>query len=204
MLLWLTLACGEQEEAETAPVDSWVAAPSGEVWADAPTEGMQRTSKVFVTEEFRCWRWEDATGPGVSVGELRDGQLIWVDSFHGELGEGEASKPLRAYQRAWSEWDRRAEHLQSAWSEGGRWVDPVEDVAGQEALEHHIERTMNGVMTRRFTFAERGGVDIVDDRFRFHWDMQWKKSGDSVLLGWDYGRLDASGRIELLVGCWER
>ena len=68
----------------------------------------------------------------------------------------------------------------------------------------HIDQTMRGPLTRRFTFVERGGVDVVEDRFRFHWDMQWRRSGNSVLLGFDYGRFDEAGQIELLVGCWER
>lgn len=204
LLLWLTLACGEQDETETHAVDAWLSQGMPGHWSASPIEGMTRTSKVFITEEYRCWRWDSAQGPGVSVGEAVDGQLAWVDSFHGELGEGEPSEALRSYQRAWSHPRERVEQLEAGWAEGGRWVDPVEDVSGREPLAEHIDQTMQGALTKRFTFVERGGTDLDEGRFRFHWDMQWKKSGNSVLLGWDYGKLDESGRIELLVGCWER
>lgn len=164
---------------------------------------MNRTSDVAVTAEFRCWRWENGGDVGVAMGAVEGDALVDVLVFPGEVGQGEHASAVRAYQAAWRDLDEADVWLEKGFSEDGRFVDPTAEVHGRSALVEHIRKTMSNPLLSKFTFAEVGGMDLDEGAFRFHWDMQWKKSGRSQLQGYDIGQLDAEGRVELLVGCWE-
>ena len=193
MILVALLACGEDEEAAEL-VDSWLA-------AEAPE--MTRTSAVSVTAEFRCWRHEDAAGAGVRVATLDGDAIAKVVHFDGEVGSGEYLESVRSYQAAWVDVDERDKHLMRGWSPGGRFVDPSADVKGRERLEDHIDQTLSNPLVAGVEFVEVGGMDQEGDAFRFHWQMVGKGKGKVWIEGYDYGELDETGRVKLLVGCWE-
>ena len=190
MIALFLFGCGE-DEAER--VDAWIAANG------AP----ERTGEVSVTAEFRCWRDADDDGPGVSIATLAGEAITQVVRFDGEVGSGEPIAQVRGYQAAWADLEQTEVHLAKAWAPGGRFVVPSADVKGRDRLEEHIATVMGNPVFGRVEFADVGGMDQQGDAFRFHWEMRGG-AGRVWLTGYDYGVLDEYGRIELLVGCWER
>ena len=190
MIALLLIACGDKDD---GVVDAWLA-------ANAPE--MTRTSEVSVTAEFRCWRYADSDGSGVSIATLDGEQIAKIVHFSGDVGASEFNPEIRAYQAAWVDLANTGSHLQEGWAPGGRFVDPSADVKGRERLEDHIERVAGNPLFGKMEFEQVGGMDVQGDTFRFHWQMVGP-GGKVWISGYDYGEVDEHGRVDLLVGCWE-
>lgn len=110
----------------------------------------------------------------------------------------DVAQTVATYGAAWNERDAdaRAALLEAAWSLDGTYQDPTGRADGRDALVAHIggfQQTMPG-----HTIDQESGVDVYGNVFRFAWSM---RNADGVVLeGFDYGELDADGRIARIVG----
>jgi hypothetical protein len=110
--------------------------------------------------------------------------------------------PITAYGHAWLETDpqRRRELLETAWAPDAVYCDPIDQVAGREALAEHIAATQASL--------GGGSVAVTSEPVRHHdsaffrWSMT-DASGSTVLTGWDVVQLDDAGRISRLTGFFD-
>ena len=110
--------------------------------------------------------------------------------------------PIAAYGAAWLETEagRRLELLDVAWQPEAVYCDPLDVVAGREALSAHIAATQAGL---------RGGrVAVTSEPVRHHdaaffrWTMT-DAAGATVMTGFDVVQLAADGRIARLTGFFD-
>ena len=111
--------------------------------------------------------------------------------------------PITAYGAAWVETDeqRRTSLLETAWASGAVYCDPIDRVAGREALSAHIATTQGQLAG--------GRVEVTSEPVRHHdsaffrWTMT-DAAGGTVLTGWDVVQLDETGRISRLTGFFDQ
>ena len=110
-----------------------------------------------------------------------------------------ASEVVAAYGAAWDEPDeaKRREVLETAWSEGGLYLDLTGRADGREALVRHIGGFRDAMPGHRILMAS--GVDEHDGYLRFAWKVIDPK-GNEVMEGCDFGALDAEGKLKMIVG----
>lgn len=104
------------------------------------------------------------------------------------------SATVERYFAAWNETDpgRRSEAVARAWSSDGRYVDPVADATGHEAISDMIggvHQQYPGV-----TLRCSSDVDSHHDVVRFDWEIL-DADGDRMLSGIDVARLTDDGRL---------
>jgi hypothetical protein len=111
----------------------------------------------------------------------------------------EAAEAVAVYGSAWSEADdgARLAILSRCWAPDGVYCDPSARVEGREALAKHIGGFQQTFAGHRIDAAS--GVDSHDGFFRFAWRM-FGPDDAALLEGCDFGRLNADGQIELIVG----
>jgi hypothetical protein len=104
-----------------------------------------------------------------------------------------------AYFAMWNEEDttKRAHHIEKAWMDSGRYVDPARDATGYAALNqmvtdarphfpgHKVERT--------------SAIDAHHDQLRFSWDVV-APDGSVAVSGIDVGVVAQDGRLERITG----
>src|SRR5205823_351773 len=75
------------------------------------------------------------------------------------------------YLAMWNEADptRRAKHIERAWTDDARYVDPMLEAAGHAALSEMV----TGVQARfpGHRFRRVSGIDIHHDQLRFAWEL---------------------------------
>ena len=113
------------------------------------------------------------------------------------------SDPIAAYGAAWLETDaqRRRALLDTAWAPDAVYCDPLDRVAGRQALAEHIAATQAQLAGGRVEVATEP-VRHHDSAF-FRWSIT-DASGGTVLTGWDVVQLDDSGRISRLTGFFDQ
>ena len=101
---------------------------------------------------------------------------------------------IDTYFEMWNEPDpaRRAELVAQAWTEDGRHVDPLADVAGHAALAEYVAGVQEhypGHQLRRIS-----GVDAHHDQLRYGWELVGA-DGTVVVTALDVAELADDGRI---------
>ena len=111
----------------------------------------------------------------------------------------DVNEVVAAYTSAWSQPDEEArrELLEQGWAEGGVYIDPTARVEGREALVKHITGFLERFAGHRFELPTQ--VDEHSGYLRFEWHLVGPDDAP-VLQGMDFGRLDESGRLSLIVG----
>jgi len=103
------------------------------------------------------------------------------------------------YLAMWNEADptRRAKHIERAWTDDARYVDPMLEAAGHAALSEMV----TGVQARfpGHRFRRVSGIDIHHDQLRFAWELV-APDGAVVVAGIDVGVLAADGRLRRITG----
>lgn len=106
--------------------------------------------------------------------------------------------PIEAYFLAWNTADRDVRHclVSSIWSARGRYVDPSVDVTGVDGLVDHIgDYLLQSPGTRLVVTSP---VSRHHGVLHVTWSIF---AGDTAMLdGMDFGRVDADGRLEQIVG----
>lgn len=99
----------------------------------------------------------------------------------------------------WNETDPalRAKHIETAWTNDGRYVDPLLEAEGHAALSGIVAAVHERFPAHRFRRVS--GVDVHHGEFRFAWEIV-APDGAVVLTGIDVGGLAADGRLGHITG----
>ncbi len=93
--------------------------------------------------------------------------------------------------------DRRGELVATAWTDDARFVDPLLDATGHEAIAgitDYVVENYPGHMFRRTS-----EVDAHHDQLRFKWDLVGP-DGSVVASGVDVAQVAADGRLAMISG----
>jgi len=106
---------------------------------------------------------------------------------------------VHAHMAAWNEKDegKRRQLLDKAWTDDGRYTDPMSDAPGREALVALIsqfQQQMPGA-----GILPTSGIDEHHGRLRFAWKMT-APDGSTGMEGIDIGQLAEDGRLASIVG----
>jgi hypothetical protein len=108
-----------------------------------------------------------------------------------------------AYVASWNESDAavRTRLVEQAWAEQGRYLDPLLDLTGHEALA-----TLAPVLEQHYPghrIGRTGDVDQHHNVFRFTWELTGP-DGAVVIAGLDVGVLADDGRISAIAGFFDQ
>jgi hypothetical protein len=103
------------------------------------------------------------------------------------------------YLRVWNTTDEaeRRKAIDEVFAEDVRYVDPLAEVEGRDALNALI-----GAVHQQFpglVFTAGGPADGHHDQGRFTWHLA-PAGGEPLVIGFDVAELDAAGRIRRVVG----
>ena|SRR5438552_1355591 len=103
------------------------------------------------------------------------------------------------YLAMWNEPDaeRRADHIRSAWTEAGHYVDPLLEAEGHDSLSNMVAAVHTQYPGQRF--RRTSGIDIHHDQLRFGWELV-APDGSITVAGVDVGVLAADGRLARIAG----
>jgi hypothetical protein len=109
------------------------------------------------------------------------------------------------YLRVWNTTDEaeRRKAIDEVFAEDVRYVDPLAEVEGRDALNALI-----GAVHQQFpglVFTAGGPADAHHDQGRFIWHLgpaahSGSAGGEPLVIGFDVAELDAAGRIRRVVG----
>jgi hypothetical protein len=107
------------------------------------------------------------------------------------------------YIELWNETDpaSRRRAVEDLWSEDARYVDPMVDAQGREA----IDQTIGAVQGQfpGFVFRLAGPVDAHHNQGRFTWELG-PAGGEAPIVGFDVAVTDAEGRLQTVLGFLDR
>jgi hypothetical protein len=114
-------------------------------------------------------------------------------------GPAAAIATVDAYLAMWNEPDeaRRADLIATAWTEDGRYVDPVQEAEGHTALSAMVAAIHERFPGQRF--RRLSGVDVHHDQVRFAWELG-APDGPVTVAGIDVGALAGDGRLRSISG----
>src|SRR3954463_9586105 len=103
------------------------------------------------------------------------------------------------YLAMWNEEDaaKRATHIERAWTSDGRYVDPMLEAEGHEALSEMVAGVHTAYPGHRF--RRLSGIDTHHDELRFAWELA-APDGTTTVAGVDVGTLAADGRLQRIAG----
>lgn len=103
------------------------------------------------------------------------------------------------YLAMWNETDptRRVKHIAHAWTDGGRYVDPLLEAEGHAALKSMVTDVQARFPGHRFRRVS--GVDTHHRELRFAWELV-APDGAVVVAGIDVGELASDGRLQRITG----
>ena len=100
---------------------------------------------------------------------------------------------------AWNEEDpaARAELVAAAWTDDGRYVDPMFESTGHAGFSELAAGVHGGYPGARF--RRTTAVDAHHDEVRFGWELV-AADGSTIVAGIDVGRIAADGRLASVTG----
>jgi hypothetical protein len=111
----------------------------------------------------------------------------------------DSTTTVDTYLAMWNEPDsqRRARHIERAWTPDGRYVDPLLEAGGHAALGEMV----GGVQAKfpGHRFRRVSGIDTHHDELRFAWELA-APDGAIVVAGIDIGALAPDGRLRRVTG----
>lgn len=114
-----------------------------------------------------------------------------------------AADTVRRYLDAWNATDpaQRRAAVRTAFADDARYVDPLADVTGHDALDALIA----GVQARfgGMVFAPSGESDAHHDVVRFTWTLG-PAGAEPPIVGFDIARIAPDGRIAFVAGFLDR
>jgi hypothetical protein len=90
----------------------------------------------------------------------------------------------------------------AAWTEDGRYTDPLADVHGHDGIAAVIAAAHE--QFPGYSFRLSGSVDGHHDTARFSWELVSDTDGSAPVAGSDVITLDAQGRIRSVLGFLDR
>ena len=118
---------------------------------------------------------------------------------HWRCDLSDVTETVDAYMAMWNAEDTgaRARLIETAWSEDGRYVDPMLEAVGHAALSQMVA----GVHARfpGHRFSRMSGVDSHHDQVRFGWQLA-APDGTITVAGLDAGEVADDGRLRRIAG----
>jgi hypothetical protein len=111
----------------------------------------------------------------------------------------DVTSTVDTYLAMWNETDpaRRAQLIARAWAGDGRYVDPMLEAEGHEALGAMVTGVQAKFPNHRFRRVS--GVDVHHEELRFGWELRGP-DGAVVVAGLDVGALAPDGRLRRITG----
>jgi hypothetical protein len=111
----------------------------------------------------------------------------------------EIATTVDTYLAMWNEIDpgRRTELIEQAWTENGRYLDPLLEAEGHGALSDMVAAVHAQYPGHRF--RRTSGIDTHHDQVRFAWELA-APDGALTVAGIDIGLLDSDGRLRQITG----
>jgi hypothetical protein len=112
----------------------------------------------------------------------------------------DASELVDRYIASWNESDPEARRkaISDLWAADGRYVDPLADVAGVEAIDATVAAAHD--MFPGHTFRLAGTVDAHHDIARFTWELVPAGSAEATVIGFDVAVISEDGRLQTVHG----
>jgi hypothetical protein len=106
---------------------------------------------------------------------------------------------VQRYLAAWNATDpaERRAAIEAVFAPNARYVDPLADVTGTDALDALIAGAQEQFPGMRFTPV--GEVDAHHDACRFQWGLG-PEGAEPLVIGFDVAMVDADGRITGVAG----
>ena len=109
------------------------------------------------------------------------------------------TQTVDTYLSMWNQEDAsaRAATIASAWAEDGRYVDPLQEARGYDALSQMVA----GIHTQfpGHRFRRTSEVDAHHEQLRFGWELV-APDGSVTVAGVDVGTLANDGRLAVIAG----
>jgi hypothetical protein len=106
---------------------------------------------------------------------------------------------IARYLGCWNETDPAARRklIDQAWTADARYIDPMADAAGRDA----IDATIGAVQAQfpGFVFTLAGPVDAHHRQARFSWGLG-PEGAEPLVVGFDVAVTDEDGRIATVLG----
>ncbi len=111
----------------------------------------------------------------------------------------ELSDLIDGYFAAWNERhaSRRRGLIETVYAERARYVDPLGDATGWEAIDANVAAVQAQFPDHRFRI--RSGIDAHSGGARFDWELVDGSDGQ-VAAGVDYVQLAGDGRLQQVTG----
>ena len=111
----------------------------------------------------------------------------------------DATTTVDTYLAMWNEPDRatRLALIERAWTTEGRYVDPVQEAQGHDALSAMVDAVQAQFPGQRF--RRQSGIDTHHDQVRFAWDLA-APDGAVTVAGVDVGVVADDGRLVSITG----
>ena len=111
----------------------------------------------------------------------------------------DATTTVDTYLAMWNEPDRatRLALIERAWTTEGRYVDPVQEAQGHDALSAMVDAIQAQFPGQRF--RRQSGIDSHHDQVRFAWDLA-APDGAVTVAGVDVGVVADDGRLVSITG----
>jgi len=111
----------------------------------------------------------------------------------------EIATTVDTYLAMWNETDsgRRADLIERAWNENGRYVDPLNEAEGHGSLSDMVAAAQQQYPGHRF--RRTSGIDTHHNQVRFTWEVTGP-DGALTVAGTDVGVLGSDGRLEQIAG----
>ena len=114
-----------------------------------------------------------------------------------------ATQLVERYIETWNETDPEARRaaLAMVWSEDGRYVDPLADVAGREQISAMIGAVQERAPGHVFRLLdEQSQIDAHHNVVRFGWELVPASGGEALAIGFDVAVTEDDGRIGSILG----
>jgi hypothetical protein len=108
------------------------------------------------------------------------------------------------YIAAWNETDpdARSAAVATLYAEDARYVDPLVDAEGPEAIAATIAAVQD--QFPGFVFRLAGPVDAHHDQARFSWELGPDGAAEAPIAGFDVAVRDGHGRLRSVFGFLDR
>jgi len=116
-----------------------------------------------------------------------------------DLTGADLTATVETYLAMWNEEDpsRRAEHITAAWTDDGRYTDPLQEAQGHAALSEMVAGIHEQLPGHRF--ARTSGIDVHHGELRFGWQLA-APDGTVAVAGVDVGAVADDGRLRRITG----
>jgi hypothetical protein len=100
---------------------------------------------------------------------------------------------------SWNETDpaARRQAIDELWAENARYVDPLAEAEGRDAIDATIAAVQG--QFPGFTFRLVGPTDGHHDQLRFTWELG-PDGTEAPVVGFDVAIVDGDGRLETVLG----